>query len=89
MTVRSVGGEYRSLSLLVVRNDEYSYLPSLGHSHDFGFRLQNNIKGKEVSLPYVQALIKEVHHWVTIGNLDIPHATTMPASHQEIICPRE
>lgn len=30
----------------------------------------------EHSLPYVRALIKEVHRWAPIGNLGIPHATS-------------
>lgn len=30
----------------------------------------------ESSLPYVRALIKEVHRWAPIGSLGIPHATT-------------
>lgn len=32
--------------------------------------------GDEHSLPYVRALIKEVHRWAPIGSLGIPHAIT-------------
>lgn len=30
----------------------------------------------EANLPYVRALIKEVHRWAPIGSLGIPHATS-------------
>jgi cytochrome P450 len=30
----------------------------------------------EISLPYVRALIKEIHRWAPIGSLGVPHATT-------------
>lgn len=30
----------------------------------------------EPSLPYIRALIKEVHRWAPIGSLGVPHATT-------------
>jgi cytochrome P450 len=30
----------------------------------------------ETSVPYIRALIKEVHRWAPIGSLGIPHATT-------------
>ncbi|KAK4203561.1 cytochrome P450 [Triangularia verruculosa] len=30
----------------------------------------------EKNLPYLRALIKEVHRWAPIGNLGVPHATT-------------
>ena len=32
--------------------------------------------GDEGKLPYVRALIKEVHRWAPIGSLGIPHATS-------------
>jgi cytochrome P450 len=32
----------------------------------------------EQNLPYVRALIKEVHRWAPIGSLGIPHATSKP-----------
>jgi cytochrome P450 len=30
----------------------------------------------EASLPYVRAILKEVHRWAPIGSLGVPHATT-------------
>lgn len=42
----------------------------------------------EASLPYVRAVIKEVHRWAPIGSLGVPHATTMPDLYQGNIIPQ-
>ncbi|KAF2733120.1 cytochrome P450 [Polyplosphaeria fusca] len=42
----------------------------------------------EMSLPYVRAVIKEVHRWAPIGSLGIPHATTKDDSYHGKQIPR-
>ncbi|KAF3026723.1 hypothetical protein E8E14_014759 [Neopestalotiopsis sp. 37M] len=39
-------------------------------------------------LPYMRALIKEVHRWAPIGNLGVPHATSDEDSYQGARVPR-
>lgn len=41
----------------------------------------------ERSLPYVRALIKEVHRWAPIGSLGIPHATTKADVYEGLAIP--
>ena len=41
----------------------------------------------ESSLPYIRALIKEVHRWAPIGSLGIPHATTKADVYEGRIVP--
>lgn len=42
----------------------------------------------EVNLPYVCALIKEVHRWAPIGSLGVPHATAADDVYQGVKIPR-
>lgn len=43
--------------------------------------------GDEDSLPYVRAVIKEVHRWAPIGSLGIPHATTKADVYEGLTIP--
>ena len=42
----------------------------------------------EMALPYVRAVIKEVHRWAPIGNLGVPHATSKADVYDGGLIPR-
>ncbi|KAG6014395.1 hypothetical protein E4U54_005391 [Claviceps lovelessii] len=42
----------------------------------------------EPNLPYMRALIKEVHRWAPIGSLGVPHATSSCDTHQHRRIPK-
>lgn len=43
----------------------------------------------EDQLPYIRAVIKEVHRWAPIGNLGIPHATSKADVYEGVTVPQD